>query len=403
MSNMFGSQPHAQISQDLRACQRRMPGCASRLYVFLALYTQDHSRITTAFTDAEITAATGMDAKTIKAGREWLEPRRLIEYDSYHKEYSLCSGGEILNGRFDGSGRTYGKREVDFSKRSPEERARYFEHYLGPVLHDNIGNLKMSGDYLCAFHEERTPSMSVDLAKGQFMCHHDGPAGGVVAFEMAISNCDKATAGRKINAIMNSQPMAEEPAENIYVYHDEWAKEVYEIHRFPKGSPKKFKSRPTNVLPGKWGIKGITRYLYNLPAVIASTTVIVVEGEKDADRVDDLKLVALSGTVIPATTNPYGAVAGAWHRSYSPFFAHKKVLIFTDADPSGWVHGETVQKSISQFTSPTNISMVTSWGGFTDVSEWLDAGHCREDLMNKIEQDTGQLWFYRTTELGLEA
>jgi hypothetical protein len=401
MSNMFGSEPHAQISQDLRACQRGMPGCAARLYLFLALYAQDHSRITAAFTDAKITAATGLDPKSIRDGRKWLEPRGLIEHDPEHKEYSLCSGGRILTGRNDGTGRTYGKREVDFSKRTPEEYARYFEHYLGPVLHDSHG-LKMSGDYLCAFHDEHTPSMSVDLSGGVFKCHHGGPSGGVVAFEMAISNCDKATAGRKINAIMNSQPVPEEPAENIYVYHDEWAKEVYEIHRFPKGSPKKFKSRATNALPGKWGIKGLTRYLYNLPAVIASNTVIVVEGEKDADRVDDLKLVALDGTVIPATTNPFGAVAGAWFRSYSPFFAHKKVIVFTDADPSGWVHGETVQKSISQFTSPTNISMVTTWDGFSDVSEWLDH-HSREDLIQKIEQHTGQLWFYRTTEPSLEA
>jgi len=147
-------------------------------------------------------------------------------------------------------------------------------------------------------------------------------------------------------------------------------------------------------------IKGVTRVLYNFPEVIAATTVITTEGERDADTIDDLRLPALDGTIIAGTTNPFGA--GHWLKEFSPHFAHKKGIILTDADPRGWVHGEEVKKSISRFTSPTNIGMVTRWGGFKDVTDWL-AHHSREDLMNKIEQDTRQLWFYRTTELSIEA
>jgi hypothetical protein len=140
-----------------------------------------------------------------------------------------------------------------------------------------------------------------------------------------------------------------------------------------------------------YGIKGVRKVLYNLPSVIAATTVIIAEGEKDADTVDDLNLPALDGTTIVGTTNPFGA--GKWLKDYSPHLAHKRVIILADADPRGWVHAEEIQKSISLFTSPSNIGLVPRWDGLKDVTDWLDS-HTRADLMTKIEQDTGQAWFY---------
>ena len=57
---------------------------------------------------------------------------------------------------------------------------------------------------------------------------------------------------------------------------------------------------------GSWGIKGVRRVPYNLPAVIEAVgrgeDILVCEGEKDCDRVGRLGIVG--------TTNPGGA--GKW-------------------------------------------------------------------------------------------
>ncbi|MGB1539245.1 MAG: hypothetical protein ACPHAN_16210, partial [Pseudomonadales bacterium] len=84
--------------------------------------------------------------------------------------------------------------------------------------------------------------------------------------------------------------------------------------------PKDFRPRrpdPNN--PGKWilSIKGIETVPYRLPEMLESDYVVIVEGEKDADRLADLGIVA--------TTNISGA--GNWQTELAQYFKGKRVYI----------------------------------------------------------------------------
>lgn len=78
------------------------------------------------------------------------------------------------------------------------------------------------------------------------------------------------------------------------------------------------------------------RPLYNLPAVVQSDTVILVEGEKCAD--------ALIRNGITATTAMNGARAPIDKTDWSPV-AGKGVVIWPDRDPPGWDYAEAAARA----------------------------------------------------------
>ena len=77
-----------------------------------------------------------------------------------------------------------------------------------------------------------------------------------------------------------------------------------------------------------WNLEGVRRVLYRLPEVLAAEEVMLVEGEKDADRLRALGFVA--------TTNPQGA--GKWRPEYAETLAGKRVVILPDNDEAGRKH-----------------------------------------------------------------
>lgn len=107
--------------------------------------------------------------------------------------------------------------------------------------------------------------------------------------------------------------------------------------------------------------------LYRLPELGASppgSTVFVCEGEKDADAVAGLGLVAV--------TNPCGTRMG-WQRSYTPHLAGYHVVVLPDADGPGAKHAEAVRRALTG----TALSVVVCdlhehRRGPWDVSDWLD-------------------------------
>ncbi|MFC1981132.1 hypothetical protein ACFLVN_02680, partial [Chloroflexota bacterium] len=83
-----------------------------------------------------------------------------------------------------------------------------------------------------------------------------------------------------------------------YTYHDTKRKPIFEVVRY--ASPKGFAQRRPD---GSWGLKGVKPELYHLPDILTAKrtgdTIRLVEGEKDADTLWGLGLVA--------TTPPMGA------------------------------------------------------------------------------------------------
>jgi putative DNA primase/helicase len=100
-----------------------------------------------------------------------------------------------------------------------------------------------------------------------------------------------------------------------------------------------------------------------------------VEGEKDAD--------ALGGLGLVATTNPHGA--GKWRDEYSETLRGAHVVILPDRDEPGRKHADQVARSL--WGKASKIKVVELPGdSVKDVSDWLRAGGTKEQLLKLVAQ-----------------
>jgi len=151
--------------------------------------------------------------------------------------------------------------------------------------------------------------------------------------------------------------------EAIYRYTDANGKLFEVVRTKPKGF---YQRRPD----GKGGyitnLKGITHTLYHQDklkqAIDSDTPIYFVEGEKDADRLWNLGLVA--------TTNPMGA--GSWRDSYSEALCGADLIIIPDNDGPGHDHANNVAKSCYGIVK--RIRLLELPGEVKDASHWLDNG-----------------------------
>lgn len=158
-----------------------------------------------------------------------------------------------------------------------------------------------------------------------------------------------------------------------YVYTDEQGEELYSVLKFthPDGR-KSFLQRTAD----HWGLKDVRRVLYNLPSVISSNTVYVVEGEKDADT-----LIALGLT---ATTNNGGAKN--WSEDFNRFFQAKNVVILYDNDPAGIEHAKEVIRQINPIASSIKV-LAPSTLPKGDVTDYLQKeGGTLQALLRRIDK-----------------
>jgi hypothetical protein len=176
-----------------------------------------------------------------------------------------------------------------------------------------------------------------------------------------------------------------------YEYPDKDGTLIFQKVRAYDKSGKKFFwiRRPDG--KGGW-IKGAgnanTKLLYRLPEVIEAVAlgheIAVVEGEADADRLWDIG--------IPATCSPHGAQdviqnpksKPKWYPELSEQLRGAKIVVFNDNDRPGYAHADaTCRMSLGIAACVRRLDLAPYWPNMSkgaDVSDWLDAGHGREEL-----------------------
>src|SRR5262245_6308999 len=181
-----------------------------------------------------------------------------------------------------------------------------------------------------------------------------------------------------------------EPA-RTYDYLDEQGNLLFQKVRNPPGNAQRiWQRRPDG--KGGWinNIQGVRKILYRLPevlvAIASERTILVVEGEKDAD--------SLWRIGIPATCSPNGASdigkAAKWRMAYSESLGGADIVVIPDHDAAGYAHANrTVEASVPIAKRVRMLTLAKHWpecpkGG--DVSDWLAAGHTREELDALIEK-----------------
>ena len=161
-----------------------------------------------------------------------------------------------------------------------------------------------------------------------------------------------------------------------YDYHDDQGNVWGQVVR--KTGKKFAVRRPDGSGGWVWNWRGITRTLYRLPQLLAADPnewVFVVEGEKDANRLASLGLVA--------TTNPGGA--GKWLEDYSDTLRGRRVAVIPDHDDAGLRHAEQVGKALAGTAADVRIVHLPPENVGDDVSDWLDQGGTAGALVTKVE------------------
>jgi putative DNA primase/helicase len=220
----------------------------------------------------------------------------------------------------------------------------------------------------CPGHDDKKNSLSVDQADGKILIKcYAGCETGLILGALGLNMAD----------LFASNGNGHEPVVETYPYHDETGNPLFRICRT---ASKGFKAQSYKGGAFVWQKLGETRrVLYNLPAVIKSEAIIVVEGEKDVETLRKLGLVA--------TTNPFGT--GEWDDSYNQFFKNKRVVILPDNDDPGRAHGWRIAKSIISVAESIRLIEFPNLPEKGDVTDYL-ANHTKSDLL-KIIRETKQL------------
>lgn len=148
-----------------------------------------------------------------------------------------------------------------------------------------------------------------------------------------------------------------------YHYTDEHGETVYSVMRFEKdeygpGEKKEF----VQCTPLHEGLGDDTpRLPYNLPSVIGSDEVCIVEGEKD---VETLRRFGFVGT-----TNSGGATN--WDKGLTKWFAGKDVVILPDNDEPGRKHGDLLVNLLVPVARSVKVVVVSSLPK-GDVTDWIE-------------------------------
>jgi hypothetical protein len=163
-----------------------------------------------------------------------------------------------------------------------------------------------------------------------------------------------------------------------YDYRDAAGRLLYQtVRKEPKGF---YQRRADGAGGWLYNLDGVDRVLYRLPDLLAAGSddwVFVVEGEKDADRVVSLGLVA--------TTNVGGA--GKWRDRYSETLRGRRVCLLPDQDEPGRKHALDVAASLVQHgAAEVKVLLLPGLPEKGDVSDWLNEGHEAEEVLKRAEQ-----------------
>ena len=255
---------------------------------------------------------------------------------------------------------------------------------------------------LCCFHDDSTPSLSVNTRTGFFQCFSCGAKGDVFSFYMQRHNVDFTTALKAIaefagaaesknrpnaqTAPKQSQKPKKEIARTIeanctavYHYKDDSGQYPFSVRRFEEpGKIKTFRQCYYVYQKGTWvqNVKGIQLVPYRLNEVVNAESVFICEGEKDCDNLAALGLTA--------SCNPMGA--GKWRDEYSPWFKGKNVVILPDFDAPGQDHAKDVARKLALYAASINVLNLPGLQPKGDVSDWLNNGGTVEKLQELVAQ-----------------
>ncbi|MCL5734820.1 MAG: AAA family ATPase [Actinobacteria bacterium] len=235
------------------------------------------------------------------------------------------------------------------------------------------GAIERSGGEVSAFcpaHDDQRRSLSVTEKEGMVLIHcHAGCRTEAIVEKIGLTMADLSPSSKRGR---KKAPIIAE----AYEYRDERGELLYQVVRY---EPKAFlQRRPDGNGGWKWNLGDVRRVLYRLPEVVKGIRngdfVFVVEGEKDADTLRGLGLVA--------TCNPGGA--GKWRDDMSQALRGAKVVVLADNDDAGRRHAQKVVESLRGTSESVEELRLPDLPERGDVSDWVAAGGTADDLLRLV-------------------
>jgi hypothetical protein len=243
---------------------------------------------------------------------------------------------------------------------------------------------------MCPFHDDSTPSCSINLRKRVFLCRSTAcdRRGTIKQFVMAVQNLREAEVNKALAHVAGKKVQFRDPNRNykaIYSYGDKNGKLVKQVLRthektFPQRRPAK---------GGGWiyDTKGLMPLLYkrDYPLWEFVGTFCLCEGEKDADSVNDLGLCprAGGGGELLATTS---GSASSWVDSLADDLVGKRVILMPHDDDDGAIYADKIIASLKLRQIEFRVVSFADVGA-NDVSDFLAEGHTKEELVGRIGAD----------------
>ncbi|CAG0940775.1 partial DNA primase, partial [Candidatus Brocadiaceae bacterium] len=254
----------------------------------------------------------------------------------------------------------------------------FYQHFI-PSLKVN-GKPEVLG--LCPFHKDHNPSLSINLKKGLYRCFACGAKGDVFEFYQRLHNVNFQESLDRIGVEFCMADKSKVVA--TFEYKDSAGDALYIKQRIEPGRNGRrkefvFKHREND----KWVKgRGCDPALYNLPKVVDSRCIIVVEGEAKSDLLNSWGLVA---TCLDSGAN------SPWREEYIKFFSGKRVVILPDNDNPGRLYANKIASSLYGAAETLRVVGLPGLGEAEDVIDWAKMpGNDKAKLLSLVKDSP--LW-----------
>lgn len=281
---------------------------------------------------------------------------------------------------------------------------------LKQLIEDETGEkFNREGYIKCPFHNEKSPSFSIKFIpnanKHKYRCWGCDATGDAIDFIMNLKNVDYKNA-REILGIQGEKTERELQFDKIlsridwdvknseykpgykllalFEFVNEQNEIVYYKAKFLKPDGKKassyYRFSGEKIINNRDGIKDLPYNLYNvLQGVNNGKTIIFVEGEKDANNINNLlKNKNYVATSIKGCTD-YEIIK----------LEFMKIMVLGDTGVAGEQYVNKIKfnflKGASSFKI-INLPGLKAMGNNKDVTDWLEAGHTKKDLLNAFDR-----------------
>lgn len=261
------------------------------------------------------------------------------------------------------------------------------------------GNQKTATRCAVSAHKPDHWCVSINVEKQIWHCNDHGDGGSIIDWLMLERNQSDVEVFKSLALEMEKRNL--NPTESkkrnpqisgTYDYTDPQGNLVYQVVRY---EPKEFRQRRPDDKGGWiWNMEGVSRLPYRIGETMMATTVVITEGEKDADS------IRLCG--MTATCNVGGA--GKWLDAYSEFLKGKDIIVIPDNDDAGKKHSDQIVKSLDE--KALSLKLIQIPAPYKDASDYIssfvgiaEASKALKELIDKTPHTLKPLPVYTMAEL----